>query len=1624
MEDISRFLYNLRRNKNISIAVDNTELIVSGEKELLDVKLTEEIKRRKHQIIKYLESQQRNPDIQIPESKIKEYYELSSAQSRVYFEKALNQESVAYNIPTILKLDGMLNFEKFENTFKKIIERHEILRTSFKLIRGEVFQKIHPTVEFKIKLKKTKKSINSLVSSFIKPFELSQAPLFRIGLFQLAPNDYLLIFDIHHIITDGVTNTLLIKEFTQLYNNEELPKPKLQYRDYSEWQQSTEYKNIVANQKKFWQNTFKEKATTLKLPVDRARYFAKKPTADHVNIIIDRKKTAALKRVIKDLSTTQFTTLLSIFYIVLSKYSNQYDIIIGTASTGRANEELEKSFGMFVNTIPLRNFPKVEYSFKGFLENVKISVAQCFDNEMYQFENLINDLKIEREPNRNPLFDVFFTHSNYDQNELKIPEMTFKPYGEGLTKTKFDLELASFESDGQIFLTFIFNSNLFNKDTIERYSNSFLKIVSQVILDYEIKLSDFDLLAKDEKNQILFNFNNTQFSYPKNKTIIDLFEEQVEKTPTNVAIVNGNNKTTYEELNKKSDQLAIYLQHTVGVKPGDFVGLLLDREEELIPCIYGILKSGAVYVPLSTTNPSARLNSIISDAGLKWLITRTDYIDDLGIKMESGLLDLNLILEKIQVQTFEKNLRGPKGNDLAYVIYTSGSTGHPKGVMIEHHSVVNRLLWMQHEYPLSERDVLLQKTPLAFDVSIWELFWWSFTGASLYILPPKQETNPKKIIQAIEKHKITTIHFVPSMLSVFLDYVGDDYHQVKTLNKIFASGEALQVKHVNSHKKILYAQNNTRLINLYGPTEATVDVSYYECDFSKIYESIPIGRPIHNTQLYVLDENGYPLPIGAIGELYITGVGLSRGYLNKPNLTNNSFVSNLVDEQSLFYKTGDLACWLPDGNLKYHGRVDTQVKINGNRIELGEIEYELRQINSIKEAAVTVHQGKTLVAHYVSENKIEREEFSNCLSLNLPSYMLPAYYLHKEKMPLTSNGKLDRKLLSESEIEFELNGIAPTNDLEYKLIKIWSSVLNISHLGITDDYFGLGGDSIKAIKLIYEINEQLGCTLELADLYNFKTIKSIGGLLIKNQHKEVKLYLNAEEEIRQFQKVYKDNNDFHSQYQEVFPMSGIEKGMIFYTMLKGENESSFDNILYHEQNFYNIPYANFDINTFYKALELMTDKHDTLRKVYDLDNFAHIILKKIEPEIEYLDLTSYSHVEQEQIWQEKINSGRLRASGKSGELLWWMTFLKISDDFHYLLFDMHHSVFDGWSLHSFLTELNNIYLKLLEDIDFVPERLECTYENHILGEIVDSNQILSLDYWQNELDGYNRFPFFKISQEHRFITKYFPMDPKLKIDLKLLATKLDTTIKDLCFSAFAFTMSMLAHIDDFVVGYSTNNRPLTKDGEKILGCFINQIPFRVNIPSEGSWSDFIQTMGKKNKKLKSHERMPFYKILESITEEPSEEWVNPVFDLAFNYIDFWVIGDLISPANVSQENPGFWHDGNDVNQNTLFDFHVKTTMDTFTVVMEYSTTILDEGMIYKIFKYFESTLNQFVNHSEDRLSKDIILSDVERDELLHVYNDTAVAYPLDRTVIDLFEDQVEKAPDNVAVSYLSSELSY
>jgi amino acid adenylation domain-containing protein len=1019
----------------------------------------------------------------------KEYYPLSSAQKRLFVLTQMDAHSTGYNIHGVLQLDGALDRDKIRDVFSRLIDRHESFRTSFHVIAGEPVQKIHPAVPFDIEYKVL---TPTLTGDFVRPFDLSRPPPLRVGLVETGDNSHLLMVDMHHVISDGGSMGALVNEFMLLYEGKELPRLQVRYRDYAAWQARRRGEETFKKQETFWLEQFggSGEVPALNLPVDFARPEFRGFAGRTLGFPLEDGEARALKRLALDLGGTLYMVLLGAYNIFLHKLSGRQDIVVGTPADGRSHVDLEPVIGMFVNTLALRNEIAAEKTLEEVLSRLKEKTLEAFANRDYPYEELVERAAVTRDTGRNPLFDTMFVLQDPDTPVLEVPGLTLAPYPYERTTAKFDLTLEVVEKDRGLYCLFEYSTALFKEETIRRFSAYFKNIVSWMAgADHLAKrVLDIEIISPEEKKRLLYEFNDTSAAYPAHKTIHQLFREQAARTPGNTALTGPSIQLTYSRLDHESGQLAADLQER-GVRPGHIVAILMERSLEMVITVLGILKAGAAYLPITPGYPRERIDYMLADSGAALRLTG-----------ENRSYRSNRSYKTYDAQT--------TGSSLVYVIYTSGSTGKPKGVLVEHRAAVNTLWMMDAAYPLGESGAYLLKTAFTFDVSAAELFGWFFNGGRLVLLEKDGEKDPAAILDAIAAYGVTHINFVPSMFSVFAASLNTgNAFKLSSLEYIFLAGEALLPHVVNTFRAL---RTHVRLENIYGPTEAAIYACRYSLSRWDSNGLIPIGKPLGNVTLYVLDGAGRPRPLGAAGELYIGGAGLARGYLNQPTLTAERFVNYKQISNSSgnhhppstihrLYRTGDLACWRPDGNLQFLGRIDHQVKIRGFRIEPGEIEARLLEHNEIKEAVVTDGKKKSgetyLCAYFTAAQELESGHLRGFLEQRLPGYMAPAYFVRVAQMPLNPSGKLDRKRLPPPEVKTAGVYLAPSGDKEKIIAAIWMDVLEIAKPGTDDNFFECGGNSINAITLSQRLSDEFSKEIPMVTLFRYPTIRSMAASL-------------------------------------------------------------------------------------------------------------------------------------------------------------------------------------------------------------------------------------------------------------------------------------------------------------------------------------------------------------------------------------------------------------------------------------------------------------------------------------------------------------------------------------------------
>ncbi|MBQ4862208.1 amino acid adenylation domain-containing protein [Pseudoalteromonas sp. MMG013] len=1106
-------LIQLLENNNITLGVNDNKLKIQSKGKAVEPSLLELIRENKVQLIDQLNKNQTQRSQKIAKCSIdSQFAKLSFAQQRLWLTDQISGGSPQYNIPAILRLTGSLDKHVLQQTLDTIVERHEVLRTTYVLMGDTAHQKIHPAQSVTIQHHsltdlepatrdhEMKKIVQQEVNS---SFALDTQWPIRVMLITLSENEYVLALTVHHIASDGWSMGVLVKEFTQLYqsisagNGNTLSDLPIQYVDFTYWQHELSQSGELEKQLEYWQTQLHDIPNVHQLTKGRARPARPTYVGEVSKYQIDKGLKDKLSLLAKENNASLFMVLQSAFSLLLSRWSSENDIVIGSPAAGRNVKDIEPLIGFFVNTLVLRTQIDTNHGFKQLLEQTKKNVLDAYANDGVSFDMLVDKLNPERSDSYNPLFQITFSliHESAQRETLNGIEVEAIELPE--VYSKFDLTLTAKESNQGLEFSWLYAKDLFTQEEIEQINASFAVLLQGIANDSEKPVSELPVLSLANQS-LLKQWNNTAVDYPHDLCIHSQIEAQAARTPESIAVVFESQQVSYSTLNQRANQLAAYLIEQ-GVKPDSLVGICAERSVEMVVAILATLKAGGAYVPLDPTLPQQRLSYIVQDAkpsiiiGQKRFTDITDYQGSAFFALDDPSSDTQLM--RYSNDNPDAIKLGLTSKNLAYVIYTSGSTGQPKGVMVEHQALVNRIDWMQqYDYALTSEDRMLQKAPFTFDISVEEFMWPLIAGATLIVARAEGHKDPSYLCDLIAAQQVTTLHFVPSMLAIMLQQ--DQWSKCLSVKRVFCGGEALSADLV----KRFHTLHPAELHNLYGPTEATIDVSYWATERDAQAAIVPIGKPINNIQFYVLDAHFNRVPVGACGELYIGGVGLARCYVNQPQLTTERFIANPFSKENnaRLYKTGDLVRFDKNGNLEYLGRIDDQVKVRGFRIELGEIEAHLKHLENIEEVAVAMKgegASANLVAYLVTNDVAEQDMISQAkshLATVLPEYMMPSAYMIVEQLTYTSSGKLDRKALPEPDTKVTGTGyVAPSTDTEKTLISIFSSLLgkNAPDISVKMGFFELGGNSLLAVTLINSINSHLEVEISIRDIFNFQDIE-------------------------------------------------------------------------------------------------------------------------------------------------------------------------------------------------------------------------------------------------------------------------------------------------------------------------------------------------------------------------------------------------------------------------------------------------------------------------------------------------------------------------------------------------------
>ncbi|WP_124590810.1 non-ribosomal peptide synthetase [Tenacibaculum discolor] len=1582
----------------------------------------------------------------IPQLGIQESYPLSLMQRRLWILSQLEEANVAYNMPGVYVFKGALDISLLEASFKTLISRHEILRTYFKKDDlGDIRQYIRDVdrIEFKIGFVDARGYSESEVSLALSktlrmPFNLSEGPLLRINLYQVSEDHWVFSSVIHHIICDGWSMEVLVKELLMNYNGLVTEAPldqsplRIQYKDYASWQ--LESLKGSSSDKEYWLNHFSGSLPVLDLSGGKPRPAVKTYNGDVYERKFSKELSNKLTRFLQQEEATLFMGLLGAVNALFYHYTSQEDIIIGSPISGRDHRDLEDQIGFYVNTLALRTQFSKEDNFEALLSKVKEVVLGAHAHQLYPFDELVSSLGLQRDMSRNPLFDVqvIVQNSNTDPTaSLGLEGLSVESYtGEVSHSSVFDLVFNFIESEEGLIVSTIYNTDVFEYDWLVQMHTHLETLLEVMLASPTVSISQLSCLSAQEEVNLLEAFKTPKIAYDEAATIVSLIEAQAKKTPEATAVYYEGTSLSYQELDEQSNQLAHYLIEEYGVVNNDLVGIMMDRSEQMFIGVLAILKTGGAYVPIDPEYPESRKSYILKDTQLKVLLTQSDYIFDLSY------YEGNLFAMDLQLPTLTNPTSSPEvsisSNDLVYIIYTSGSTGNPKGVLVSHGNLMHSLAPRASVYGTIDRFLLLSS--IAFDSSVAGIFSTLSTGGQLCITKSSDIANVPFIANYIVSEQISHLLTVPSYYRLLLDSLSG--RDSVSLKGVTVAGEYCPMSLITDHYASHIGESGCDLFNEYGPTECTVWSTVHKYNPEDEVTST-IGKPIANTPIYLLSEEETLVPVGVVGELCIGGAGVTQGYLNRPDLTAEKFVDDPFNPGGKMYKTGDYGRWKLNGEIEFLGRKDDQVKIRGNRVELGEIQNALESYDSIQTAIVLAKANSSgtneLYAYIKSDEDLNVPGIKKHLGGMLPGYAIPSNYTQVESFPTTSNGKIDMKallLMDAPELDSGVEYVAPSTVEEQQLVEIWQEVLNKEKVGIKDHFFDLGGDSIKVLKIVNAIYNQMQIEVSISDIYTHDSVLELSNFISENkkvlEDKKGEISKAKSEIINSFNLIKESvlkslNEDEVENIEDIYPMTDIQKGMIYESSIH-EGAS-----IYHDQMLNQRVFKNFNESIFKQALQLIASKHEILRtsfNIYDYDEEVQIVHKNVDIPFVYEDISNINSLKgQEEIIRDFLQSELKKPFDTTKAPLFRMAAFDIGDDNIVFVSQCHHAIIDGWSDSMLLTELNNVYLELTKDVTFKPNKLKASYKDFVVQHEIDKKDLEIRSYWNNELADCNKLNIFTNDETNVLYGNV--LSKKEFNKLNQLASHINTTVKEISLSAYIFTLSILNGDSEVVTGLVTNNRPSIEDGDKLLGCFLNTIPLQYTIDYDVTIRDFIKEIQQKLLALKKYERLSLLEIATLNKKEYLTE--NPYFDAYFNYVDFYSYNDIEEERKENLEEEQTSKNTISLSgrnkTNTYLDFNVNTTGNTYHASISLTRKLKSGFSVEELNNLYFFILKSFIEAPNQELKTLSYLTEEEKQKVLYEFNNTKHDFP-ETTLPSLFAEQVEKTPEKVALVYQDKEFTF
>ncbi|WP_319926251.1 non-ribosomal peptide synthetase [Xenorhabdus littoralis] len=1605
-------------------------------------------------------------------------FKASQAQKRLWLHEQLEQQSALYHITTALMLEGQLDIAALQQAINDMSDRHESFRTDFVYQDDTLYQRCHESVTLPLEtidlsaLSETEQK-QRLQRDSLQPFNLQQAPLLRFTLYRCGTECHYLVMVLHHLISDGWSAGIISRELTTCYNARrrgdapELPELPIQYIDYSEWQHQQSDDPAFGESLAWWKQKLAG-SEPIALPFDYPRPSRLSPRGKTHCFTLSPQLTQALTALAQQNNKTLFTTLLSAFYLLLHRYSGQTDLVVGSTVSGRGQLELEGIIGFFVNTLVYRIELEPDATFTQLQDQVFDTVLAGLEHQQVSFEKLVEAINPKRDLSYSPLFQVMFSFDESGTTGWQFEGVKTTPLTLLGDSAKFDLTLSMEKTRlengvAQLQGAFEYSSDLFDEATIRQVDANFRFLLEEIARNAHAVLADYQCIDEDEKQWLLHEWPRKLAHHPVSQTLHQAFEQQALQRPHAIALSADNGRLlTYEQLNQRANQLAHYIvqiMQQMEMAPTDapLIGLCLERDEEMLVSILAVLKAGLAYLPIDTTHAPERIRFYVEDANVQLVI---------GVPQHQALFDSNKLdylcidTEKTFIQTMPPDNPDvtSQPDSLAYVIYTSGSTGVPKGVEITHANVMRLFHASERHFDFTENDVWTLFHSCAFDFSVWEIWGALLFGGRLSIVPYWVSRTPGDFYQWVQQEKVTVLNQTPSAFQLFIAADSqlngakkEDEKSALSLRYVILGGEALEPAKLQGWFK-KHGDEQPHIINMYGITETTVHVTYRRIMQPDALQGgkSPIGEALDDLEIFLLDKQHRLSLLGAVGEMYVGGAGVARGYLNRPELTAQRFIDKRqifpqADAGQRLYRSGDLARLRRDGSLEYLGRADHQVKIRGFRIELGEIETALKRIESVDQAVVIAHQDDAnhalrLVAYIVaetvadthsghlsSEEKLSVDALRIELKHTLPDYMLPSAFIFLDALPLTPNGKIDRKALpAPQQVRPQLASKyqSARNETETALLALWQETLPVSQIGIHDNFFALGGDSLRGVQLTGKAQSH-GWSLTLVDLFQHQTVAELA-ILVDERSKENQPTEQTKAPFSQISQ--EDRQRLPENVVDAYPLSRMQAGMFYHMNL------SPDANVYHCTGSTHLRInGQFDEQAFREATAQTVAAHDVLRTAFDMESYSEplqLVLEFAELPTVVEDLRHLSDAEQDERVKALLEAERINPFDLlNPTLLRFFIYLRTDNSFQFTMTECH-PIFDGWSYNTMIVEVFNRYATLTGLAQWqAPDKKSLEYRDFIALEQAAIADEKNKVYWARKLDDCTimelpRKPPIDAVEDVDGVDNVDSVGPKIKsfsltLDgsvyqgLRHLMQQLGVPLKSVLLTGHIKVMSIFSGEHDILTGISTNGRPEAQGGDNLYGLFLNILPFR-QILSAVSWHELIRQVFANEIEAIPHRRYPLAEIQRQFGQQPLLD------EVLFNYIDFHVYDQMASELGLDVI--GKLHT-QDVYEGTHFSLTVHFQHKTLTsalisdqvsIQIDYDENKLSRELAADMAECYSAVFTAMVTESQNLHCADHFVP-VTQQRKIEIFSQGAQGYQGQQTLAELFAEQVARSPSACAI---------